>query len=85
MTEMGVGHVYGTTSAIAVGDCSVSGNRDSRASTAFTALDGLDNVTLVSQLPEEDPIPNGVADGGGSTATWPRSSLSRTGWGIPPV
>ena len=65
MTEMGVGHVYGATSMIAVGDCSVSGNRDSRASTAFTALDGLDNVTLVSQLPEEDPIANGVADGGG--------------------
>ncbi|MYC87373.1 MAG: hypothetical protein F4X22_03920 [Gemmatimonadales bacterium] len=65
MTEMGVGHVYGTTSMIAVGDCSVAGNRDSRASTAFTALDGYDNITLVSQLDEEDPILNGVADGGG--------------------
>ena len=29
-------------------------------------MDGLENVTFVShQLPEEDPILNGVADGGG--------------------
>ncbi|WP_419163331.1 Ig-like domain-containing protein [Candidatus Palauibacter sp.] len=65
MTEMGVGHVYGTTSAIAVGDCGVAGNADTRGSTAFTPLGGLENVTLINQLPEEDPIANGVADGGG--------------------
>ena len=65
MVERGVGHVYGTTSAIAVGDCSVRGNADTRGSTAFTPLDGLDNVTHISQLPEEDPVRDAVNDGGG--------------------
>ncbi|MCY3698539.1 MAG: Ig-like domain-containing protein [Gemmatimonadetes bacterium] len=65
MTDMGVGHVYGTTSAIAVGDWSEGRNSDTNANTAFTAIEGLENVTLVSQLPEEDDSVDGVADGGG--------------------
>ena len=65
LSDMGVGHVYGTTSAIAVGDWSAGTNADTRASTAFTALEGLENVTHVSQLPEEDARVDGVADGGG--------------------
>ncbi|MCY3598822.1 MAG: Ig-like domain-containing protein [Gemmatimonadetes bacterium] len=65
MSDMGVGHVSGSTSAIAVGDCSVPGNADTRGSTAFTPLEGLDNVTHVSQLAEEDPRKDPVNDGGG--------------------
>jgi len=65
MSDMGVGHVYGTTSAIAVGDCSVRGNADTSGGTAFTPLEGLDNVTHVSQLAEEDPAADPVNDGGG--------------------
>ena len=65
MVERGVGHVYGGTSAIAVGDCSVRGNADRSGGTAFAPLEGLDNVTHINQLPEEDPVRNGVADGGG--------------------
>ncbi|MCZ0933706.1 MAG: Ig-like domain-containing protein [Gemmatimonadetes bacterium] len=65
MSDMGVGHVYGSTSAIAVGDCSVRGNDDTRGSTAFTPLDEFDNVTHISQLPEEDPDRDAVNDGGG--------------------
>ena len=65
MSDMGVGHVYGTTSAIAVGDYSAGRNSDGSPSTAFTAIEGLENVTLVNQLPEEDATVDGVADGGG--------------------
>ncbi|MXW68010.1 MAG: hypothetical protein F4Z72_13550 [Gemmatimonadales bacterium] len=67
LSDMGVGHVYGMTSAIAVGDCGVGANADTRGSTAFVPLDGegFGNVTTVSQLPEEDPNRDGVADGGG--------------------
>ncbi|WP_419858185.1 hypothetical protein [Candidatus Palauibacter irciniicola] len=67
MSDMGVGHVYGMTSAIAVGDCGVGANADTRGSTAFVPLDGegFGNVTLINQLPEEDPVADGVADGGG--------------------
>ena len=66
MSDMGVGHVYGMTSAIAVGDCGVGANADTRGSTAFVPLDeAAGNITLVSQLPEEDPVKDGVADGGG--------------------
>ena len=66
MSDMGVGHVYGTTSAIAVGDCGVGANADTRGSTAFVPLDeDAANVTLINQLPEEDPNADGVADGGG--------------------
>ena len=65
MTEGGVGHVYGTTSAIAVGDCSVRANADTRGSTAFTALEGYENITHISQLAEEDPVRDAVNDGGG--------------------
>ncbi|WP_419940248.1 hypothetical protein [Candidatus Palauibacter sp.] len=64
MTESGVGHVYGTTSAIAVGDYSAGRNSDTRPDTEFTAL--FDNVTLVNQLPEEDATVDGIADGGGA-------------------
>ncbi|WP_419163345.1 hypothetical protein [Candidatus Palauibacter sp.] len=45
MTDMGVGHVYGTTSAIAVGDHSAGRNADVSPNTAFTPLGGLENVT----------------------------------------
>ncbi|WP_419858167.1 hypothetical protein [Candidatus Palauibacter irciniicola] len=66
MSDMGVGHVYGMTSAIAVGDCGVGANADTRGSTAFVPLDEASgNVTTISQLPEEDPNRDGVADGGG--------------------
>ncbi len=65
MSDMGVGHVYGTTSAIAVGDYSAGRNNDASPNTDFTPLDGLENVTHISQLPEEDPKVDGVADGGG--------------------
>ena len=65
MTEMGVGHVYGATSAIAVGDYSAGRNSDGNPDTAFTPLGGLENVTLINQLPEEDATVDGVADGGG--------------------
>ena len=65
MTERGVGHVYGTTSAIAVGDCSVRANADTRGSTAFTALEGYENITHITQLAEEDPVRDAVNDGGG--------------------
>ncbi len=66
MSDMGVGHVYGMTSAIAVGDCGVGANADTRGATAFVPLDeDAANVTLISQLPEEDPVADGVADGGG--------------------
>ena len=66
MSDMGVGHVYGMTSAIAVGDCGVGANADTRGTTAFVPLDeAAGNITLVSQLPEEDPVKDGVADGGG--------------------
>ena len=67
LSDMGVGHRYGMTSAIAVGDCGVGANADTRGSTAFVPLDGegFGNVTTISQLPEEDPNRDGVADGGG--------------------
>ena len=65
MSDMGVGHVYGTTSAIAVGDYSAGRNADSNPNTAFAPVDGLENVTHIHQLPEEDPNVDGVADGGG--------------------
>ena len=67
MSDMGVGHVYGMTSAIAVGDCGVGANADTRGATAFVPLDGegFGNITLINQLPEEDPAKDGVADGGG--------------------
>ena len=68
MSDMGVGHVYGTTSAIAVGDYSAGRNSDSSPNTAFTPIDDLDNVTHISQLPEEDPNVDGIADGGGVDA-----------------
>ncbi|WP_419938336.1 hypothetical protein [Candidatus Palauibacter sp.] len=68
MSDMGVGHVYGTTSAIAVGDYSAGRNNDASPNTAFAALDGLENVTHISQLPEEDPKVDGIADGGGIDA-----------------
>ena len=65
MSDMGVGHVYGTTSAIAVGDYSAGRNADASPNTAFAPLEGLENVTHIHQLPEEDPNVDGVADGGG--------------------
>ena len=67
LSDMGVGHRYGMTSAIAVGDCGVGANADTRGSTAFVPLEGegFGNVTTISQLPEEDPNRDGVADGGG--------------------
>ncbi|MYC67066.1 MAG: hypothetical protein F4X12_12115 [Acidobacteriia bacterium] len=65
MDDMGVGHVYGTTSMIAVGDYSAGRNADSNPDTDFTPLEGLENVTFINQLPEEDPSVDGVADGGG--------------------
>ena len=65
MSDMGVGHVYGTTSAIAVGDYSAGRNSDASPNTAFAPIEGLDNVTHIHQLPEEDPNVDGVADGGG--------------------
>ena len=66
MSDMGVGHVYGTTSMIAVGDCAVGANADTRGSTEFVPLDDdAANVRFINQLPEEDPVAEGVADGGG--------------------
>jgi hypothetical protein len=65
MADMGVGHVYGATSAIAVGDYSADRNADGNPNTAFTPLGGLENVTLINELPEEDDTVDGVADGGG--------------------
>ena len=40
MSDMGVGHVYGTTSEIAVGDYSVGRNRDDDPDTDFTPHGG---------------------------------------------
>lgn len=68
MSDMGVGHVYGETSEIAVGDYSAGRNFDANPDTDFTPLEGLENITHIHQLPEEDPIAEGVADGGGIDA-----------------
>ena len=66
MSDMGVGHVYGETSMMAVGDCGVGANADTRGSSAFVPLsDDAANVLRITQLPEEDPTRDGVADGGG--------------------
>ena len=65
MSDLGVGHVYGETSEIAVGDYSAGKNNDADPNTAFVPVEGLENVTHIHQLPEEDPIVNGIADGGG--------------------
>ncbi len=65
MSDMGVGHVYGVTSAIAVGDYSAGRNADKNPDTAFTPIEGLENVMFINQLDEEDNSVDGIADGGG--------------------
>ncbi|MXX69181.1 MAG: hypothetical protein F4Y74_09505 [Gemmatimonadales bacterium] len=65
MADMGVGHAYGETSMIAVGDISAGRNADTNPDTDFTPIEGYENVTFINQLAEEDPNVDGVADGGG--------------------
>ena len=64
VSHVAEGGVGGVTSVIAVGDCSVAANTDSRSSTAFVPGDGMDNVRNISELPEDDGVAN-VGDEGG--------------------
>ena len=61
LTDGGVGKAAGT---IAVGDCGIVANSDSLKSTAFMPAAGLEAVSNMSQLPEEDATKDFADDKG---------------------
>ena len=61
VAEAGVG---GVNEVIAVGDCTVAANTDSRTSTDFVAGDGMDDIRNISELPEDDGVANPGDEGG---------------------
>ena len=54
----------GVNEVIAVGDCTVAANTDSRSSTAFVAGDGMDDIRNIAELPEDDGVANPSDEGG---------------------
>ncbi|MDE2879114.1 MAG: hypothetical protein OXO55_09430, partial [Gemmatimonadota bacterium] len=61
VAEAGVG---GVNEVIAVGDCTIAANTDSRSSTDFVAGDGMDDIRNIAELPEDDAEANPGDEGG---------------------